>query len=100
MKRRALRRALTDLGFDEAINFSFIDTAHDDQFELVPAIAAAVSNGQVWFRLRIPLPKTSTRMRPTLLPGLAGIAAKQLQPRHPGRPFVRNWACFRSFSRC
>ena len=28
-KRRALRRTLANQGFDEAINFSFIDAAHD-----------------------------------------------------------------------
>ncbi|HLL74996.1 MAG TPA: phenylalanine--tRNA ligase subunit beta [Pyrinomonadaceae bacterium] len=33
-RRRAARRALTACGFDEAINFSFIPAAHDDQFEL------------------------------------------------------------------
>jgi phenylalanyl-tRNA synthetase beta chain len=33
-RRRAARRALTALGYDEAINFSFISAAHDDWFEL------------------------------------------------------------------
>jgi phenylalanyl-tRNA synthetase beta chain len=33
MKRRSLRRAFTSLGYDEAINFSFIDAGYDDQFE-------------------------------------------------------------------
>jgi phenylalanyl-tRNA synthetase beta chain len=32
-RRRAARRALTALGYDEAINFSFIPAALDDQFE-------------------------------------------------------------------
>jgi phenylalanyl-tRNA synthetase beta chain len=68
MKRRALRRAFTGLGFDEAISFSFIDVAHDGQFELLPALqgdagAPAVTLGN-------PIIDDATRMRPTLLPGL------------------------------
>src|SRR6476620_7202384 len=37
LKRRKLRRALTGLGFDEAINLSFIDPAHDEVFALAAA---------------------------------------------------------------
>lgn len=37
-RRRAARRALTACGFDEAISFSFIPAAHDDQFELPAGI--------------------------------------------------------------
>ncbi len=68
-KRRALRRVLTNLGFDEAINFSFIDTAHDEQFEPLPAIRAEVSNAGL-VSLENPITEESTRMRQTLLPGL------------------------------
>jgi phenylalanyl-tRNA synthetase beta chain len=69
MKRRALRRVLTNLGFDEAINFSFIDTAHDEQFETVPTIGSEVSNAGL-VTLENPITEEATRMRPTLLPGL------------------------------
>jgi phenylalanyl-tRNA synthetase beta chain len=34
-RRRAARRALAAVGFEEAISFSFIPAAHDDQFELL-----------------------------------------------------------------
>jgi len=67
-KRRDLRRALTSLGFDEAINFSFIDTRHDGQFEFLPGLIANTENSLV--ALSNPLIDESTRMRPTLLPGL------------------------------
>lgn len=40
-RRRAARRALASLGFDEAISFSFIDAAHDDRFDLIPGLVAA-----------------------------------------------------------
>jgi len=69
MKRRALRRALKDSGFDEAINFSFIDTAHDDQFELIPGLIGEVEK-QSFVTLANPVLEEATRMRHTLLPGL------------------------------
>ena len=68
-KRRALRRVLRDLGFDEAINFSFIDTAHDAQFETIPGIGSQlVEYGFV--TLDNPITEEAVRMRHTLLPGL------------------------------
>jgi phenylalanyl-tRNA synthetase beta chain len=72
MKRRALRRAFTSLGFDEAIDFSFIDTAHDEQFELLPALEndAAKAASECLVTLSNPIIEEATRMRPTLLPGL------------------------------
>ena len=69
MKRRALRRILRDLGFDEAINFSFIDTAHDEQFELLPGVAADCDKVS-FVTLSNPILEEATRMRATLLPGL------------------------------
>ena len=69
IKRRALRRILRDLGFDEAINFSFIDAAHDDQLELLPGLAVE-SDKASFVRLSNPILDQATRMRATLLPGL------------------------------
>lgn len=69
MKRRALRRVLANLGFDEAINFSFIDTSHDDEFEPVPTIGTQASSAGL-VSLENPVTEESTRMRQTLLPGL------------------------------
>ena len=78
VQRRAARRALTALGFDEAINFSFIDSAHDALFDLLPEFennlrraadddATAPEN---FVTLINPVLEGVTRMRPTLLPGL------------------------------
>ena len=69
MNRRALRRILSGLGFDEAINFSFIDTTHDDRFEPVPAMVAGDDRTSL-VTLDNPILEGVTRMRPTLLPGL------------------------------
>ena len=65
MKFRSLRRALNAFGFDEAINFSFI--AHDDRFELIPALRGH-ENDQP--QLANPIIEDATWMRSTLLPGL------------------------------
>ena len=72
MKRRDLRRAFKSLGYDEAINFSFIDTAHDEQFELLPGLDSAASEPaeKRLVTLNNPIIEESGRMRPTLLPGL------------------------------
>ncbi|MGI9066844.1 MAG: phenylalanine--tRNA ligase subunit beta [Pyrinomonadaceae bacterium] len=69
MNRRALRRILRALGFDEAINFSFIDTTHDDRFESVPAMVGTADKASL-VTLGNPILEEVTRMRPTLLPGL------------------------------
>ncbi|MEP6741425.1 MAG: phenylalanine--tRNA ligase subunit beta, partial [bacterium] len=67
LKRRRLRRALSGLGFDEAINLSFIDAVHDDVFEL----AATRPSKQLSFvTLSNPILENATRMRSSLLPGL------------------------------
>jgi phenylalanyl-tRNA synthetase beta chain len=68
-KRRVMRRALTASGFAEAINFSFIDTAHDDRIELIPAFAG-VTGIEQFVTLQNPIIDDAVRMRPTLIPGL------------------------------
>ena len=37
-REKLLRQALADLGYDEALSYSFIDTRHDGVFELVPGL--------------------------------------------------------------
>ncbi len=69
--RRAARRALVACGYDEAINYSFIDVAHDGQFDLLPALGAhADDDAEQFVTLANPVIEGVTRMRPTLLPGL------------------------------
>jgi phenylalanyl-tRNA synthetase beta chain len=69
MNRRALRRALTDAGFDEAINFSFVGTEYDDQFELIPELISGDAES-AFVSLQNPIIENVVRMRPTLLTGL------------------------------
>lgn len=73
-RRRAARRALTACGYDEAISFSFIDAAHDEEFELLPVlaerVAAAGTDAERFVTLANPIIEDAARLRPSLLPGL------------------------------
>jgi phenylalanyl-tRNA synthetase beta chain len=69
MKCRAMRRALAATGFAEAINFSFIDVAHDNEIELLPEFLDAASHER-FVALQNPIIDDAVRMRPTLVPGL------------------------------
>src|SRR5215204_2096214 len=65
MKHRLLRVALNGLGYDEAINFGFIQ--HQEEFALIPAF---VSDGATQPELINPIIENASSMRSTLLPGL------------------------------
>jgi phenylalanyl-tRNA synthetase beta chain len=81
-KKRAVRRVLAANGFDEAISFSFIDSSHDQQIELMPALSggngtSAAQQGS-FVTLENPILEDWTRMRPTLLPGLLAAVRHNL----------------------
>ena len=70
-RTRAAKLALTSLGFDEAINFSFIDAGNAGRFEPLPSLQTPendVDAGSV--TLSNPIIEGASLMRPTLLPGL------------------------------
>ena len=77
-RKRALRQALSALGYNEAISLSFIDAALDDQFELIPAFAIDGEQAEKFVSLRNPIIEDWTRMRPTLLPGLLSAVRHNL----------------------
>ena len=64
-----LRQKLTDLGFDEAISYSFIDTRFDDTFEPIPGIIDDQAEDK-FVTLQDSVIEGAVRMRPSLLPGL------------------------------
>jgi len=76
-RKRALRDALAARGCNEAIGFSFIGAAHDDQFDLIPAFTVDAS-AQAFVTLQNPIIEDWTRMRPTLLPGLLSAVRHNL----------------------
>ena len=73
MKQRSLRRALNAFGFDEAINFSFIQ--QDNRFELIPSLSGH-ENDQP--QLANPIIEDAAWMRSTLLPGLLNAVRHNL----------------------
>jgi phenylalanyl-tRNA synthetase beta chain len=70
VKKRAVGRALTAFGYDEAISFSFIDAAQDGRFELLPNVVSAQDGQEQFVTLKNSIIEGATRMRPTLLFGL------------------------------
>jgi phenylalanyl-tRNA synthetase beta chain len=72
-RKKRLRQTLTDLGFNEAISYSFIDTKHDDQFELAPDLVDETLDDK-FVTLQDSVIEGAVRMRPTLLPGLLEAA--------------------------
>jgi phenylalanyl-tRNA synthetase beta chain len=68
-RKRVLRQTLSNLGFDEALSYSFIDERHDEIFEVVPNLLEA-TDGEKLVSIKDPIIEGSTRMRPSLLSGL------------------------------
>ncbi|MGB7203047.1 MAG: phenylalanine--tRNA ligase subunit beta [Pyrinomonadaceae bacterium] len=69
LREKRLRDTLTNMGFDEAISYSFIDTRHDEVFEIVPDLLDTKSK-ETLVTLRDSVIDGAVRMRPTILPGL------------------------------
>ncbi|HEY0051461.1 MAG TPA: phenylalanine--tRNA ligase subunit beta [Pyrinomonadaceae bacterium] len=68
-RKKHLRRALADLGFDEAISYSFIDTRHDETFALVENLTDENAE-EKFVTLQDSIIEGAVRMRPSLLSGL------------------------------
>ena len=69
VRKKLMRQTLVDMGFDEAISYSFIDTKFDDQYELIPGIVSDNTDDK-FVTLKDSVIEGAVRMRPTLLPGL------------------------------
>jgi phenylalanyl-tRNA synthetase beta chain len=69
MRKLHLRQTLANLGFNEAISYSFIDTKHDEKFELMPDFIHP-NLDEKFVTLQDSIIEGATRMRPTLLSGL------------------------------
>jgi len=80
-RKRRLRQRLADLGFDEAITYSFIDTANDGAYQPIEDLATVPDEPYV--TLEDAVIEGAVRMRPTALPGL--ISAVRLNLNHQRR---------------
>ncbi|MBA3631225.1 MAG: phenylalanine--tRNA ligase subunit beta [Acidobacteria bacterium] len=72
MRKLHLRQTLANLGFDEAINYSFIDTRNDEKFEFIPNLVHE-NLDEKFISLKDSIIEGSTRMRPSLLSGLLDV---------------------------
>ncbi|HQU91308.1 MAG TPA: phenylalanine--tRNA ligase subunit beta [Pyrinomonadaceae bacterium] len=69
LRKKSFRQGLSDVGFDEAIGYSFIDTKHDGVVQEVPELLNG-SIEQPFVELQDSVIEGAVRMRPTLIPGL------------------------------
>lgn len=81
-REKRLRQALTDIGFDEALSYSFIDTKHDGVFEIIPGVVDG-SIEQPYVTLQDSVIEGAIRMRPSSLSGL--LDAVRLNLNHQRR---------------
>ncbi len=68
-RKKELRKTLTNLGFDEAISYSFIDASNDGKFDLIPNLVHE-NLEEKFVTLKDSIIESAVRMRPSLLPGL------------------------------
>lgn len=68
-RKKELRKTLATLGFDEAISYSFIDTRHDERFDLIPNLVGG-NLDEKYVSLKDSIIEGAIRMRPSLLSGL------------------------------
>ncbi|MCB1023011.1 MAG: phenylalanine--tRNA ligase subunit beta, partial [Acidobacteria bacterium] len=73
IRKRKLRQTLASIGFDEGLSYSFIDERHDQIFEIVPGVIGGDEIAP-FISIKDPIIEGSSRMRPTLLPGLLSSA--------------------------
>lgn len=64
-----LRQTLSNLGFDEALSYSFIDAKHDETFAPIPGFVNE-NLDEKFIALKDSIIEGAVRMRPSLLPGL------------------------------
>jgi phenylalanyl-tRNA synthetase beta chain len=79
---KLLRQTLVDMGFDEAISYSFIDTRSDDIFDTLPGMTDEKLD-EPFVTLQDSVIEGSIRMRPSILPGL--LDAVRLNLNHQRR---------------
>jgi len=65
-REKLLRQKLVDMGFDEAITYSFVDTKHDHTFELLPGLLDENASER-FVELQDSVIEGAVRMRPTII---------------------------------
>ncbi|MEO6587965.1 MAG: phenylalanine--tRNA ligase subunit beta, partial [Pyrinomonadaceae bacterium] len=80
LRKFRLRYTLANLGFDEAISYSFIDTKYDENYEIIPNFVSE-NLDEKYISLRDSIIDGATRLRPTLLIGLLDAVRANLNQR-------------------
>ncbi len=81
-REKRLRQALIDIGFDEALSYSFIDTKHDGVFADIPGLTDELLE-QKYIELKDSVIDGAIRMRPSMVSGL--LDAVRLNLNHQRR---------------
>ncbi|MGI8495622.1 MAG: phenylalanine--tRNA ligase subunit beta [Pyrinomonadaceae bacterium] len=68
-RKKQLRRTLANIGFNEAISYSFIDSETDEKFEMIPNLLHE-NLEEKYVTLQDSIIEGAVRMRPSLLSGL------------------------------
>lgn len=68
-REKLLRQTLVDMGFDEAISYSFIDTKFDRLVDAVPNLIDEIGE-ENYITLQNSVIEGAVRMRPSVVPGL------------------------------
>ena len=80
-RKKRLRRTLVDLGFNEAISYSFIDAKYDGRFDSISGLVDEALD-EKFVTLQDSVIEGAVRMRPTLLPGLLEAAKVNFNHQH------------------
>lgn len=87
VREKLMRQTLVDMGFDEAVSYSFIDTRFDDTFQIVPDLEDPAA-AERFVTLLDAVIEGAVRMRPSILPGLLDAVRLNFnQQRHDVRLF-------------
>ncbi|MEO8573559.1 MAG: phenylalanine--tRNA ligase subunit beta [Pyrinomonadaceae bacterium] len=96
-QKKRLRQTLVDLGFNEAVSYSFIDTGYDGQFEMVPGILDERLE-EKFITLQDAVIEGAVRMRPTLIPGLLEAARINFNQQRKDLRLFEIGKCFAAIS--
>jgi phenylalanyl-tRNA synthetase beta chain len=81
LRKKSLRRAMADLGFDEAISYSFIRADFDDKFQIINGLIDENAD-EKFITLQDSIIEGAERMRPSLLSGLLDAVRTNFNYQH------------------
>lgn len=92
-REKLLRQSLVDVGFNEAVSYTFVDTRFDGKFETVPGLLDA-NLEEKFVSLQDAVIEGATRIRPTLLSGLLDAVRVNLNQQRRDLKLFEIGKCF------